>query len=246
MEMIVNDRERPPSIDAWHTDLTWQAQPPMGTAIQITETPPMGGNTCWVSTSKAFAALSPGLRVYLEGLTATHTWEVSGFRDALARRGGDALVTLDGDRWGDFSPRQQRAILDHELTHLELVVSDEGGVEGDDIGRPRLRLRKHDHQFGWFDAVVRRHGANSVEWSQFKAFEGTALKQSWLPGFEASDHGDLGEVDEDNSDAGFTKQVGDMLEKAVEGTGVKLHRNVVVTRTPGVTKTRGRKAAANR
>jgi hypothetical protein len=160
--------------------------------------------------------------------------------------GGDALVTLDGDRWGDFSPLQQRAILDHELTHLELVEGEEGGVEGDDIGRPRLRLRKHDHQFGWFDAVVRRHGANSVEWSQFKAFEGTALKQTWLPGFEASDHGDLGEVDEDDSDAGFTKQVGDMLEKAVEGTGVKIHRNVVVTRTPGVTKTRGRKAAASR
>ena len=160
--------------------------------------------------------------------------------------GGDALVTLDGDRWGDFSPLQQRAILDHELTHLELVEGEEGGVEGDDIGRPRLRLRKHDHQFGWFDDVVRRHGANSVEWSQFKAFEGTALKQTWLPGFEASDHGDLGEVDEDDSDAGFTKQVGDMLEKAVEGTGVKIHRNVVVTRTPGVTKTRGRKAAASR
>jgi hypothetical protein len=160
--------------------------------------------------------------------------------------GGDALVTLDGDRWGGFSPLQQRAILDHELTHLELVEGEEGGVEGDDIGRPRLRLRKHDHQFGWFDAVVRRHGANSVEWSQFAAFRDQALKQTWLPGFEASDHGDLGEVDEDDSDAGFTKQVGDMLEKAVEGTGVKIHRNVVVTRTPGVTKTRGRKAAASR
>jgi taurine dioxygenase len=109
MEMIVNDRERPPSIDAWHTDLTWQAQPPMGTAIQITETPPMGGNTCWVSTSKAFAALSPGLRVYLEGLTATHTWEVSGFRDALARRGGDALVTAIRR----YPPVSHRVVLDH-------------------------------------------------------------------------------------------------------------------------------------
>ena len=91
MEMIVTDRARPPSIDKWHTDLTWQAEPPMGTAIQITETPPDGGNTCWVSTSKAFATLSPGMRSYLEGLTATHTWEVSGFRDELGKRGDDAL-----------------------------------------------------------------------------------------------------------------------------------------------------------
>jgi hypothetical protein len=179
------------------------------------------------------------------GYPATATVRINSLKQRVLG-GGDALVTLDGDRCGDFSPLQQRAILDHELTHLELIVSDEGGVEGDDIGRPRLRLRKHDHQFGWFDAVVRRHGANSVEWSQFAAFRDQALKQTWLPGFEATGHVDLGEVDEDDSDAGFTKQVGDMLEKAVEGTGVKIHRNVVVTRTPGVTKTRGRKAAASR
>jgi hypothetical protein len=165
--------------------------------------------------------------------------------------GGDALVTLDGDRWGDFSPPQQRAILDHELTHLELVEGDEGGVEGDDIGRPRLRLRKHDHQFGWFDAVVRRHGANSVEWSQFKAFEGTALKQAWLPGFEAhggserqSDGvGDL--ADEIDQNGTFDEKV-EQLMTGLEKRGVKVHRNVVVTARSGVTKTRGRKAAASR
>jgi hypothetical protein len=100
---------------------------------------------------------------------------------------GDALITLDGDRWGDFSAEEQRAILDHELTHLNLVVSEDGGgVEGDDIGRPKLRVVKHDHQFGWFDAVVRRHGKNSVEWGQFAAFQEKAFKQTWLPGFEAS------------------------------------------------------------
>jgi taurine dioxygenase len=92
MEMIVNDAERPPGIDVWHTDLSWQPEPPMGTVIQIVETPPHGGNTCWASTSKAFSALSPGLQAYLRPLTATHTWERSGFRDALARRGTDALV----------------------------------------------------------------------------------------------------------------------------------------------------------
>jgi hypothetical protein len=64
----------------------------MGTVIQITETPSHGGNTCWLSTSKAFEALPPGIRTYLAGLTATPTWEVSGFRDALGRRGDEALV----------------------------------------------------------------------------------------------------------------------------------------------------------
>jgi len=109
MEMIVNDRDRPPSIDVWHTDLTWQARPPMGTVIQIVETPPAGGNTCWVSTTKAFAALSPGMRGYLEALTATHTWEISGFRDALAQRGDDALLTAIRR----YPPVSHRVVLAH-------------------------------------------------------------------------------------------------------------------------------------
>jgi taurine dioxygenase len=90
--MIVSDREHPPSIDNWHTDISWKPNPPLGTAIQITETPPAGGNTCWVSTSKAYDWLSPGMQKYLEGLTAVHSWEVSGFREALGARGDEALI----------------------------------------------------------------------------------------------------------------------------------------------------------
>jgi len=92
MEIIENDRARPPSIDAWHTDISWKKDAPLGTAIQITVTPPAGGNTCWSSMSKAYEWLSPGMQRYLEGLSAVHTWEVSGFRDALARDSDDALV----------------------------------------------------------------------------------------------------------------------------------------------------------
>jgi taurine dioxygenase len=92
LEMIVSDREHPPNIDNWHTDISWKLQPPLGTAIQITDTPPAGGNTCWVSTSKAYDWLSPGMQKYLEGLTAVHTWEVSAFRELLGQRGDDALL----------------------------------------------------------------------------------------------------------------------------------------------------------
>ena len=92
IEMIVNNRERPPSIDNWHTDISWKERPPLGTVIQITVTPPAGGNTCWISTSKAFEWLSPGMQKYLKGLQAEHTWEVSGFRDMLGTRGDEALI----------------------------------------------------------------------------------------------------------------------------------------------------------
>ncbi|MEY4751960.1 MAG: hypothetical protein RIQ60_4174 [Pseudomonadota bacterium] len=92
MEVITSDERRPPAIDNWHTDISWKATPPLGTAIQITVTPPAGGNTCWVSTSKAYDWLSPGMQAYLEGLSAVHSWEVSAFREALGKRGDDALI----------------------------------------------------------------------------------------------------------------------------------------------------------
>jgi taurine dioxygenase len=92
LEMIVNDAERPPNIDVWHTDMSWKANPPMGTAIQITEIPPSGGNTCWCSTSKAYDGLSTGMQTYLGSLEAVHTWEVSGYREAFGRLGDDILI----------------------------------------------------------------------------------------------------------------------------------------------------------
>jgi taurine dioxygenase len=91
VEIIEFNRQRPPEINNWHSDITWQPEPPLGTCIQITETPPHGGNTAWSSMSKAFAALSPAMQGYLESLTATHTWEVSAFREALGARGDDAV-----------------------------------------------------------------------------------------------------------------------------------------------------------
>lgn len=92
LEMIVSDREHPPAIDNWHTDISWKPNPPLGTAIQITLTPPAGGNTCWSSTSKAYEWLSPGMKKYLEGLSAVHTWETSAFREYLGEKGDDALI----------------------------------------------------------------------------------------------------------------------------------------------------------
>ncbi len=91
VEVLENDQANPPTIDTWHTDISWKKVAPMGTVIQITATPPAGGNTCWSSTSKAYEYLSPRMQQYLEGLTAIHTWEMGGFRDALAKKGEEKL-----------------------------------------------------------------------------------------------------------------------------------------------------------
>lgn len=162
----------------------------------------------------------------------------------------DVLITIDGDRWDEYAERQKMAILDHEVTHLELATED--GEKGtivlrDDIDRPKLRMRKHDHQFGWFDDVVRRHGRDSIEWSQFEAFKSNALKQTWLPGLGPDDaiDDDVRSAAHDPNAHGVSVSMLDKLEKA-EATR-RVARGEVLTNAPGVRKTRaprGRKAAA--
>jgi len=86
---------------------------------------------------------------------------------ALGR--GDAEISIDGDWWKeDASPEEQAALLDHELHHIEVKIDNRGPVR-DYLGRPVLRLRKHDHEFGWFTVIAARHGPNSQERIQAKA-----------------------------------------------------------------------------
>ena len=105
-------------------------------------------------------------------------------KDRVAGR-ADAEMVLDGDHVDEWPYEQLLAIIDHELTHLELQVNDHGLVKRDDQDRPMLRLREHDHEFGWFDSVAQRHGACAVEVQQAtQLLEQDELRQLYLPGME--------------------------------------------------------------
>ena len=56
----------------WHSDLTCNAEPPLGSILYMHTVPPIGGDTLFASMYAAYDALSPRMKVYLEGLTAVH------------------------------------------------------------------------------------------------------------------------------------------------------------------------------
>lgn len=99
----------------------------------------------------------------------------------------DALLEIDGDQIEEWSYEQLIAIIDHELEHLELLVDKNGAIKRDDLDRPRLTMRKHDWEFGWFDVIARRHGDNSPEVIQAKRLmeKSGELYQMLLPGVES-------------------------------------------------------------
>lgn len=78
----------------------------------------------------------------------------------------DAVITLDKHHWIGLSDEERAALIDHECLHLQLQRDSEGSVVGDDAGRPKLKMRLHDVQAGWFLAIADRHGEHSPEIQQ--------------------------------------------------------------------------------
>ena len=76
----------------------------------------------------------------------------------------DAEMVLDFEHFKTLSPRQQDALLHHELHHLAVDIDGKSKQpKVDAAGRPVLKLRKHDRQFGWFDEIARIYGEDSGE-----------------------------------------------------------------------------------
>jgi taurine dioxygenase len=54
----------------WHSDMSYVEKPPKATVLYAIETPAYGGDTLFASTTKAYQALSEGMREMLEGMRA--------------------------------------------------------------------------------------------------------------------------------------------------------------------------------
>ncbi|WP_116364516.1 taurine dioxygenase [Parahaliea mediterranea] len=79
--------EKPTKIEAWHTDMTFRAHPPMATFLKSVIVPARGGDTLWSSMTAAYNALSAPMKQFLDGLSAEHDFS-HGFKESLAEPGG--------------------------------------------------------------------------------------------------------------------------------------------------------------
>lgn len=78
----------------------------------------------------------------------------------------DAEIVFDGDKWPTMSRERKLALADHELEHLQILRDADGVPKLDVLRRPRLHIKLHDIEVGWFRDVAARHGAASIEaWS---------------------------------------------------------------------------------
>jgi taurine dioxygenase len=73
--MIIHaDKDSPRANgEGWHSDVSCDTAPPMGSILYIRKCPPYGGDTLFASMYAAYDALSDRMKAYLDGLTAEHS-----------------------------------------------------------------------------------------------------------------------------------------------------------------------------
>lgn len=112
------------------------------------------------------------------GLKALGITKIIALKERALSR-GDVEISLDGDWWKQATEEQQAALLDHELHHVSIKADKSGNVQYDDLGRPKIKLRKHDAEFGWFKCIADRHKEASQERIQAKALMDFSGQYFW-------------------------------------------------------------------
>jgi taurine dioxygenase len=71
--VVLESNEKIPFVaDAWHSDVTFERKPPMGSVLRCAIAPEYGGDTMWASMYAAYEALSDSMQRLLSGLRARH------------------------------------------------------------------------------------------------------------------------------------------------------------------------------
>ena len=80
----------------------------------------------------------------------------------------DVTITIDGDLWPRLSEQRRRALVHHELCHIDHWSGDR-----DNDSRPLLKARQGDWDFDGFHEVLSLYGAESFEASHLNVIAET-------------------------------------------------------------------------
>ena len=98
--------------ERWHSDVSCDPEPPMGSILNLKIVPPVGGDTVFASMYAAFNALSPGMKQYLAGLTAIHDGSMNYSRT-------NRLIGAEGPK--SFPRAEHPVIRTHPVTGRQAI-----------------------------------------------------------------------------------------------------------------------------
>lgn len=112
----------PPRINTWHTDMTFMECPPLGSILHGVVIPPVGGDTLFLSLTRAFESLDKMLQDLLVGREAEHSFAY-GFRHSIALMhlaSDEARARLE-NALAKNPPRRHPVIRTHPVTQKRVL-----------------------------------------------------------------------------------------------------------------------------
>ncbi len=146
----------------WHTDMSYNDEPPLGSLLYGLEVPPEGGNTKFANMYAAYDALPEDLKRTVAGLRAVHDYQRH-YKKADAKSGGKRAKLRD-DQIESLQPAVHPIVRTHPETGRKSLYIDEGhtvGIDGmdDDEAAPLIR-RLYEHS-------IQPQFVYSHSWRQF-------------------------------------------------------------------------------
>ncbi len=137
-----------PDTDGWHTDVTFKQNPPFASILVAREVPDCGGDTLWLSLSRAWEMLPKGIQSELEELKAVH--DLGDFRNnfALGEADGNAIVEAHQKFGNAIHP----VVKTHPVSKRKFLYVNEGftqhivGMRATDSNRLLDYLYRHINQ----------------------------------------------------------------------------------------------------
>lgn len=101
----------------WHSDVTWRAEPSLGSILRAVEVPATGGDTLFADMAAAFRALSPAMQEACRSLNAVHD-----IARVFARRLGKSIEELHAQ----YPPQTHPVVRTHPETGEQALYVNGG------------------------------------------------------------------------------------------------------------------------
>lgn len=145
MHVLLNDKDRPPNVNHFHSDGIFRAEPEFASILRAVECPQVGGDTIFVGMQAAYNALSEDMKTYLAEKDAVNDFmKLHGSPKKAQSWEGDNYERMDASRRAN-PPVAHPMVKTHPVTgRKSLYISESFTASviglGDDESRGLLEL----------------------------------------------------------------------------------------------------------
>ena len=188
---LKNGPDNKPSIDLWHSDVTWREEPSLGSILRGRQIPEVGGDTLFANMEAAYDNLTDEMKARLDGLYAIHDNRL--FLDAMRKRGvSEADIEA---KMKEFPPSRHPVIRTHPVSGRKSIYVNcafTNTIEGMDpveaqlllaqlyqtaaIPNTQCRFRWEADSFAFWDNRGAQHYAAADYWPAVRSMERVTIK----------------------------------------------------------------------